>query len=185
MTKVFVPNTMATKALLPVIREVEAAGYDKNQAFIGAEFIPFAQTLKKGDTAVVYSLTAFHSVTEILETLEQLNQWGVAFESIKEPWFHDPKTKPKELLIHLFRLAERLHAPAERRTQPRVARKTLRKNPKVLQVAGRAALAAELVDKQQMPVVEACRTAGCSVSAYYHHKKESQPIEKGYVAKNK
>lgn len=178
MTKVFIPNEIATKEIFRVIQEVAAAGYDKNQAFIGANFNEFVAPLKKGDVAVVYSLTLFHSVSEILSVVEQLASKGVEFRSICEPWLQDSQIAAKELLAKLFLLGEQLHQPVPRPTSPKISRKLPRKNPAVLQIASRVALATELVKKKQLSVVEACRTAGCSVSAYYTHRKvEGNPTD--------
>lgn len=161
MIKVFISNTTPTKELMGVIRAVEAAGYDKNHAFIGRDFAAFAAPLQKGDTAAVYSLTTFCSVTEILTTTEQLAARGVELRSIQEPWFNDPKISSKELLAKLFELAETLHA-----TPPKPARSARASN----ETAARAALVAELRATKRLTVVEACRKAGCSVAAYYAHK---------------
>ena len=167
MIKIFIPSSIPFKELSSVIRAVEAAGYDKNQAFVGANFNEFAAQFRRGDTAVVYSLKAFSSVTEILSVVERLEQQGVELHSMAEPWFQDPRTTTKQMLVELFRLAEQIHQPLVR-----APHRATRSKKQVLDISARVALAYELRTTQGLSIAQACRTAGCSVSAYYNHKRK-------------
>ncbi|MEG0656260.1 MAG: hypothetical protein RR465_04495 [Mucinivorans sp.] len=167
MKKVFVPSTKSITELTTTIKMIENLGLAKEQTFIGGSFDKFVDKLTDGDTALVFSLTMFNSITEILAQMNAMQEHGVKLESISEPWFNNPKTTSKELLTELFKLGNKIHAPMNTVE----VTKTKKKGPgsRILPLVEHAE---RLRIDLNVPVNKACQIAGCSIRAYYTYRKK-------------
>lgn len=167
MKKVFIPSTHSLGELQAIIEIVDGLALPKEDIFIGGTFDKFMQTLKSGDMAIVYSLEIFNSITQILGTMSELNSRGVKFSSIKEPWFNNDKVSGREMMIELFNLGSRIHNPTGTPVMPLDRVKRTGAGSRILPLVERVET---LRKEHNVPVVKACKIAGCSVKAYYTHR---------------
>lgn len=110
MTSIFIPSARSLAELKTITAALEAAGYDTDTARFGVAWDEFLKELPDHSTVVVYSVDFFSSLMELLSTLAQLHERGIALRSIQEPWLSEPVDTTTDLLIHLRELAFTLHA---------------------------------------------------------------------------
>lgn len=167
MQKVFIPSTHSLVELQKIIDIVDGLSLPKEDIFIGGTFDKFIRTLSSGDTAIIYSLEIFNSIIEILGTMNDLTDRGVKFISIKEPWFNNEKVSGKDVLIELFNLGSRIHNPTGAPTMPLDRVKRSGVGSRILPLVERVE---SLRKEHNVPVVKACKIAGCSIKAYYTYR---------------
>lgn len=171
MEKVFIPTSRTSREISDVIKMVEKLGLPKNSTYIGGSFAAFARQLTSGDTAIVSSLAIFGSINEILEQTTALAAKGIELRSIDEQWFGSKKLTAAEFATKLFALAAKIHTQtpanscAETQTETNTKKTKLRRtmNSKIEQIE-------RLRMEKKITVVEACKTAGCSIRTYYKHR---------------
>ncbi|MEG0602058.1 MAG: hypothetical protein RR499_03325, partial [Mucinivorans sp.] len=108
MNKIFILNNNNIQSILQLTQQLQL---DKHNTFIGNSFDTFAKNLNPGDTALVYSLNCFNSITQILDRKTKLQQQNITLQSIKEPWFNNPNISNTELLKNLLELGTNIHKP--------------------------------------------------------------------------
>ncbi|MEG1648344.1 MAG: recombinase family protein [Rikenellaceae bacterium] len=65
------------------------ADVDLENIVINEEFYSFVKSLQRGDCVVIYSLSVFGSILELLTAVVNLEEKGIKIESVSEPWFND------------------------------------------------------------------------------------------------
>ena len=169
-TYVLIPWLHSVAELKQAAEKVRQAGLPEEHTTVGGPLAEWARSLPDGSTAYVYSLDAFNSITELIALNRQLADRGIALRSVCEEWFSAPDLSVRELLIHLFNLGERLNSKFETKPKQASARRATAKrtsNP-----AERAAAAISLRNERSISVQQACRQAGCSLTAYYRMLKK-------------
>lgn len=173
MQKIFIPTTKTSREIADVIKLVEELGLPQNATYIGGSFAAFAEKLVPGDVAIVSSLTIFNSVNQILEQTNALAVRGVDLRSIGEPWFGSTKLTSTQFATQLFKIAEQIHHPDatfQKTTTPKKRKSTAPEQHKTSSIT-KVEYAEKLRAEFRIPVVKACKIAGCSVKTYYEYRK--------------
>lgn len=172
MRKGILHSVHSVSELQLILKKMSDAGVDSDNIAINEELSYFVDTLQSGDCMVVYDLSIFGSILELLNYAALSNEKGFKIESISDEWFNGYQSN-MQLLTGLNDVGRRMVGIRTKRGlgKARASGKKLGRpfgsttsNAKIKEVD-------RLRSTSKMTIKEACKIADCQPRTYYRHIK--------------
>lgn len=172
MQKIYIPSHCSLDEVKQMLDVIEAQGLDPENIMIEDSFAKFFATIDpEKETVVVYSLSCFASMIDLLSVAKMM-----MIRSVREPWFDQPIDDPRQYLAQLHDLAVEMHAQRTNRglNKARQEGKKLGRQPKDEKAKNldqyKIAQVDQLCAQQKLSVVQACKIVGISRFIYYRRR---------------